>query len=433
MVALSALVWGLIIVRACAPGAERRGGHWALEAILLICGPVLTLTVALYPESAGEPGGIFPMINRAASLGAVALAVVVLLAAIKKPRQHAGLILLAVGAFYSALWMSALAGVVPAFPEAYWTTPLVILPFLIYGGFSTDWLLRTARVSLRLIVVMSFAVMFLMPDIAFNLEEARTVFGINRFQGIVTHPNGFAALAVLGLLLELHGRTGLVWKLLFLAGVVLAQSSTAYIALLIALLVMAGSLSIFLRVAVYIAGLGMVLGVLFGGVDWLQKLLPEQAGTLTGRTAIWEAALFGFQQGPFFGYGPTLLGLEFRNVYLPGFDAAAQAHNQWVQSLGGEGVVGTVALALLVLVLVTAAFRTKGITSGLSVGLVAFLLVRCITETPLRPSGPGSGAFTIILIFGLLAASLSEVGPTPPTTKQAPLPDWTKAREGALL
>jgi O-antigen ligase len=433
MAGLAAIIWGVIIVRAWAPAAKRRGGHWALEAILIICGPIMTATVAMYPPDTASDS-IFPTINRAAALVVVALAVLVLGASFKKPRQHAGWLLFAVVTFYAALGLSTFAGVVPAFPEAYLTTPIVILAFLVYGGYTSAWLLRTAQVVLRIILLLSFAAIFLMPDIAFNLEESRTVFGINRLQGIVAHPNGFAALAVLGFLLELHGRSRLVWKVLFLGAVVVAQSSTGVIALIIALLVMTNAFSKFVRVFLYLGGVVVLLAALFGFGEWLvATFVPEQAATLTGRTAIWAAALYGFQLSPIFGYGPTLLSADYRGLYLQNFEAAGQAHNQWVQTLGGEGMVGAASLVILALVLIMAAAHTKHSTSGLSVALVAFLVIRCVTETPLRPSGPGAGVLTLIVIFGLLATSLSELGPKePPQPKQAPRPDWANPRQGAV-
>lgn len=431
MMGLVFLTWGIIVVRAWAPAAARRGGHWALEAILLICGPITTVAIAMYPEDVTS-GGVFHAINRAATLVTVALSLLVIFKAVETPRKHAGAILAAVVAFFCALGISTFAGAVPAFPEAYWTTPLILLAFVVYGGYTSEWLLRTARIMLRVILVLSFAAMIFMPDIAFNLEQPRTFFGINRLQGIVTHPNGFAALAVLGIFLELHARSRLAWRLLFVMAVLLAQSSTGLIALVIGLLVMQNALSKAARVLLYLAGVAALLAAIFGAGDWLvTTLLPEQAATLTGRTAIWAAALQGFRLSPVFGYGPTLLGEEFRNDYLPNFGAAAQAHNQWIQTLGGEGLLGAASLVILGLVLIVAAARTRHATSGLSVALVAVLLIRCVTETPLRPSGPGAGTLTLIVILGLLATGLSDLGPkAEPQLRQAPqTPRKTAARQ----
>lgn len=433
LIALAALVWGVIIVRAWAPAAARRGGHWALEAILVICGPITTVTIALYPED-GSSSGPFPAINRAATLVAVALAALITFKAVHAPRKHAGVLLAAVAAFYGALGVSTFAGAVPAFPEAYWTTPLILLAFLMYDGYSSEWLLRMARIVLRIILLLSLAAMFLMPNVAFNLEESRTVFGIHRLQGVMTHPNGFAALVVLGFFLELHARTRLGWRLIFVAAAVLAQSSTGVIALVLGLLVMQNALSKFARVLIYLAGTAALLAATFGAGGWVMAtFLPEQSATFTGRTAIWAAALQGFRLSPIFGYGPTLLGDEFRNRYLPNFSAAAQAHNQWMQTLGGEGLIGAASLVILGLVLIVAAARTRDATAGLSVALVVFLIIRCVTETPLRPGGPGAGTMMLIVVFGLIAATPSEQGSkAEPKAAAAPRPDWAKPRSGTV-
>ncbi len=424
--ALAGLVWAIIIIRAWAPAAERRGGHWALEAILYICGPATTIFVALYPVD-GSMTGPLPGLNRAATLAALALAVIAMIDSPRHPRRHTGGVAVGVLIFYLAFWLSAIGGVVPAFPEAYWTTPLIVLAFLFHGGYSKEWLLRTVRIALRIILVLSVGVMFLLPDMAFNLEESRTLFGLHRLQGIVTHPNGFAALAALGFLLELHARSRFYWKVLFIVGFVLAQSTTAYIAVIVGLLVMRSALSKTLRVLLYMGGMAVGFGVIFGAGPWLvSTFVPESAGTFTGRTAIWAAALRGFQMNPAFGYGPTLLDEEFRNHYLPNFEAAAQAHNQMIQTLGGEGLVGLTALAILMLVLLVAAVRSYSATGGLSVALLVFLAVRFVTETPLRPSGVGTGTLVLVVIFGLLAASQTAPGTAAKAEKALARsrPDW---------
>lgn len=427
LVCLAGILWAYLIVGAWRPAAERRGGYWALEAILLICGPITTVAIAMYPPG-GTPS-VFQEINHGANLTAVALAAWVILKAVSHPRKNAGWVTFAVLTFYAVLGVSTVGGVVPDFPEAYWTTPLVVLAFLVYGRYSSEWLLKMSRLVIRLIVVLSFAAILLLPQIVFNLEEARTVFGIHRLQGLMGHPNGFAALAVVGFMLELHARSRLIWRGMFLVAVILAQSTTGIIALVIGLLVMTNALSKAFRVALYLGAVATLLIALFGGNEWLMStFVPEQAGTLTGRTAIWAAALVGFQLNPWFGYGPTLLGQEYRNSYLPNFDAAAQAHNQFVQTLGGEGITGLASLVILISVLLFAAFRVRKSTDGLSVALVMYLVVRGVTETPLRPAGPGSTTFILIVVFGLLVATLSEIAAESPA-----IDDHAKSRSEPKL
>lgn len=401
-IGLAFAVWAVILIPAWARSAERRGGVWSLEGLMFICGPMMTLAIALYPATDASSGP-FPMINRYAGYAAAALSLVAILSSLQTPRRGASGLITAVLMFYAALWLSALAGVVPAFPEPYWTTPLMVFAFLLHGGYSREWLLRTTRIAVRIILILSFAAMVIKPDIAFNLEEARTVFGVHRLQGILTHPNGFSALMGFGLLLEFRARSRVGWKLLFLAGIVLAQSTTGYIAVVMGILLMQNGLSKFLRGFAYVGAVVALGTAALGGVDWLISFLPDKVDTLTGRTVIWSAALQGFQLGPIFGYGPTLLDIDFRGQYLPNFDAAAQAHNQWVQSLGAEGILGVSSLAILTLVMLAYAFRARA-RDGLSLALVATLIIRGMTETPLRPSGFGLSTLMFVVTLAVLVA-----------------------------
>lgn len=379
-----------------------------LEGLIFICGPLSTLAVAMYPLTGGA-SSLFTVFNRALAYVAIALSVAAILGAVRTPSRKATGLLVSVVLFYAALFMSSIGGIIPAFPEVYWTTPLVVFAFLFNQRYSLEWLLRMARIAVRVIVILSFAMLFVAPETAFNIEEARTVFGFHRMQGIVAHPNGFSAIAGFGFLLELHSRSKIAWRILFTLAIVLAQSTTAYIAIVTGLLVMHTVLGKFLRFSLYIAGVALLSLAAFGGNGFLSQLLPEKASTLTGRTDIWAAALYGFQQSPIWGYGPTLLGDEYRSMYLPNFDAAAQAHNQWIQTLGGEGLVGLFSLMILTTVMLVYAVRSRVATSGLSMAMVLFLVVRCVTETPLRPSG--FNIMTLMLVVTLCTLAASDRGP----------------------
>lgn len=406
---VTTLVWSLILVPKWAAASSRRGGQWYLEAILLACGPLTTSLIAMYPRGQGSTfNGPFPALNGALSFLTAVVALVALVIGMRTPRKHAGPVIVAVLLFYFALLLSVLGGVVPSvLPEAYWLTPLVVLAFLVNGQYTFEWLQWISRVTLRIMMILSLAAMAL-PEVGFNYDETRSVFGIPRFQGITEHPNTLAALAVVGLLLELSARSRLTWKLLFVAAIVLAQSSTSYFMVVIGALLVTTWASKIVRALLLPAF--VVVGIIalfdFGIVQGaVASLLPETTGTLNGRTRIWEAALFGFQQSPIFGYGPAFLSDDYRAMYLPNFPAATHAHSQWYQSLGGTGVIGLVTLLILVAVLVVFALKSRRATNGITVAILVAMMIRSFAETPLRPTGVSVTTYLLVLTLAIIAGA----------------------------
>lgn len=425
LAAAAALVWLIIIVKTWAPAARTRGGYWYLEALFLTAGPAAMLTTALENSETG----LAPVAARAGqgiTLAVVSLALLALVRAHKTPRRGTGWFVLAVCAYYGSLYLSAAFGVIPSLPTSYTVTPLIVLAVLCHGGYTFDWLVKTGLVALRIAVVASFAVILVLPEMAFNLEESRTLFGINRLAGIAGHPNGLAALAAVGLLLELRSGSRLYWKLLFVGALLLAQSSTGYVIAAVGLAIIVWTSMQTVRTMLIMTGVGLGIASLFFLAEaqaFLAVALGGDALTFNGRERIWDAAMYGFTQNPVFGYGPELLNANYRYMFFPGFDAASHAHNQFIQTVASSGIVGVAALTLLLMTLLVAAFRTAVATRGLTLALVAFLLLRCISETPLKPGGASFSSFTIALIVSLLALAWTErEGPLREPSKPAQLP-----------
>ncbi len=309
--------------------------------------------------------------------------------------------------FYTVMFLSAAVGYRPA-PVAETTVLAVIalLPFVLDGEYSRDWLLTEVRRVLRFVVFASFIAAILIPSMVFRVGDVggREVFGVPRFDGIAGHPNAMAIFALMLVLLEVHsGRR--FWIVAGAAALVLSQSTTAWVAALICLSLMRTPLTRVFRfllaaVAVAVAAISII--------DWptVGKLIPSTWSTATGRTTIWEAALQGFYLNPTFGYGPSFLDLEYRTRYLGEFDAAAQAHNQFIQTLGQNGLIGLSALLALYVIGARRALTMATASSGLSLALMALLLVRSMTETPLRVGGVEPTLLLLILVFGYLAAPL---------------------------
>lgn len=400
---LAFLLISALVIRVWAPAARRRGGVWYLEFLMFCCGPATMLVIALYPED-GSMGGPFPAVNRGLTLLATAVSIIGVIANLKAPRRHIAGAIAALVLFYLTLILSALGGVIPALPEAYLTTPLLLIAVLTSSHASYGWFVRTSLYALRSIILLSIIFAIAFPPLAFNTEESRTVFGLNRLEGISHHPNVLAMLAALAILLEVSQRSRLIWQLLALATLVVAQSTTGYIAAATGFVVLRAASSAFVRRAAIVTVIAaLAAAILAPSVmsRFVESLIPDKAVDFTGRTGIWDAAMQGWLVSPVWGYGPTLLDETYREMYLPGFDAAAQAHNQVVQTLAGSGVVGLIALLILTAVLAQYSFQIGKADGRLALAALVALLVIGVTETPLRPAGASSVTLLVIIIVGL--------------------------------
>lgn len=407
-----AVALGVWIV-ALGPGWIRRtseaGGHWALAGIVYLAGPINVLIQLTYPNGA-DPQGLGLLLARANTVASWSLGAIALTSALRAPRRGRAALTAALLLFYACLLVSSAFGYQPAPPqEAYFITPLLVVPFVLHGGYRWSWLADVLRKALRAIVIFSLLSVVLIPSVAYDQECCREIFGIERVQGVTGHPNTLAILACFLVILELRGGR-LLWTLPPLLAMLLAQSTTGWVALTLGLLVLAGRLGSTTRVAAIAFALG---GLVFAVSDpnVVNDFLPPDFWTFTGRTTIWQAALHGFFLDPVFGYGPNLLDDQYRSVYLGSFDAAAQAHNQFVQTLGSTGLVGAASLVVLLVVVYVTSVRAAGRTGGLSLALALALSARLLSEIPLTPQGSTATLLLVIAVVGVSSAGAPEPPP----------------------
>jgi hypothetical protein len=324
---LAVVPWALILIPGWNSAAQRRGGAWELEALLFLCGPIAATLVAFYPADGSGPGAL-GYANRLITNLAYVLAILGIARGMKARVKKPTGLLAALLVYYFSLIASGIGGVVPGIPEAYCLTPLVVLAFVLNAGCTLEWFLRSTLVSIRTIVVLSLISPLLVPDVTFNTADIRTVFGLDRLQGITSHPNTLGILAAVGCVLELQRRSrlGHMWRLCMIVAVVLALSSTAYLALIAGALLIASRFGRVLRTAVLSVGaLGAAMVLVSTEVSRaVSSFLTTDEATklLNGRTGISEAALVGFYQNPVLGYGPSLLDAKYRQLYLPNFASA---------------------------------------------------------------------------------------------------------------
>ncbi|MFB9991216.1 O-antigen ligase family protein [Deinococcus oregonensis] len=239
--------------------------------------------------------------------------------------------------------------------------------------------------------------------------------GLNvRLHGLQPHGNGLGYIAATVLLLSLYaplrfGRWDWLWQLSALACLVLSQSKTMWLATALGVGVYAlsqvGQLPPIKRGLSQLVLTAAILAGLFA-VTVAAPQLDEADLTLTGRTNVWAVTLKEFQTNPVAGYGPALWGEEYRNAQGSGFAWVGQAHNQIVQTVGQSGAIGAAGLAFALLSLIGMAWRSRTMTSGASLALLTLLIVRGVSETPLR-FGLDTGALVVLAVY-LLATATSD-------------------------
>ena len=118
-----------------------------------------------------------------------------------------------------------------------------------------------------------------------------------------------------------------------------------------------------------------------------------ETGTFNGRTVIWQAVIDSFGSNPIFGIGPGGWARLVATYHLP--DYAVEGHNQVIDTLGKQGVVGLTMLAIWVAVAVFTIFKLKGQRRVLPAALLGFMVGRSAFEVPLDVYFIGPGTISI--------------------------------------
>lgn len=361
--------------------------------------------------------------------------------------------------------VSAFLGTKPTFSHQMLYAPLFALGMFAYGQHNAWRMVLLVRAALLAFLVVSLLCLPVRPAM---VAETNYGFGLVagfalRFYGFATHPNTLAPLCfVLMCCLLLRPFSSkllqrLAWGVAWIC-LLLTQSKTSVglTGLLIALLwgreqVVAARQSggiVALRarvmtlvttavVVVALVAVAALLLTLFSGAaaTKIGRVFENmQVTSLTGRTTIWAQTLKAVGENPLFGYGPGLWGIEYRMKTGLFF---THAHNQYLQTFGAGGLLGLSALAVYLVVLMRAAWKTRKATHGVSVALAAYLILRGLTEVPLSVSAAMQAEFLVqmflfVLCVGALrgevlpaaVAAAGAVGPSrvrPPAFRPAPV------------
>jgi O-antigen ligase len=211
-----------------------------------------------------------------------------------------------------------------------------------------------------------------------------------RFKGLLTHPNFLAPFAAVGCVVTAANLTKWRCAAFSIFGLTLWFTDTrtpvfatfVVLSLLCLLIVLQRRPSISSK-SLWAIGSSVMTALLILVIVVLQRgSNSAEFGTLNGRTRLWPQAISYWETSPLIGVGPKAFDLEFR--VTNNLEWAHGAHNQFLQTLASEGLVGVLALACVIVgggLAVRAAEGRHKLTLGL-ISLSVFAVF--LTETPLR-------------------------------------------------
>ena len=276
------------------------------------------------------------------------------------------------------------------------------LPLMRFSGVAgvAKWVVLVLNVGSLVAAVIA-------PNFVLHRPDPGYLPGINwRLFGLTPHANTLGPIALLAILLELKWpsrlRLARYLHLISAASVLLlAQSKTAWGAafVILAFVVVPNALrqgtgntattrdftrAVWTLLALIVVAIASAaLMTVFNGADYLQN--KSDLTSLTGRTDIWDITLSAWRDNIFFGYGSEIWGAKRRSEF--GLYHVGQAHNQVVQTLGEAGLFGLLLLIVYLGTLLRAALAHFTASRGVVLSLLLLLLVRCVTEAPMRAEG----------------------------------------------
>lgn len=325
--------------------------------------------------------------------------------------------------------ISSFFGTYPSF------SPGLLYPlfFLLVLSVDQSWdlkdLITSIKTGLVIIFLFGFALAAVKPSLVFEGNAAGS-FSILpfRYWGATPHANAAGSIAVLYLFLEVLSPTRkTIFRFIGISAaiitIILSQSKTALIGFVFCLGCIwlvpstanleADTKNNNIKTTLKLLSILLIPTVIYiiisiGSHDVnIDRIFGSDTGksvtTLTGRTRIWEVALREWENNQIFGYGPNLFNTEHR--MRAGMPFAFHAHNQFIQSLAQSGLIGLAGLLLLLISLSLKLISRTIATRGISLALLIFLFIRCITEVPLRSGNMISGEYIYLLAIVAIAMS----------------------------
>jgi exopolysaccharide production protein ExoQ len=160
---------------------------------------------------------------------------------------------------------------------------------------------------------------------------------------------------------------------------------------------------------------------------FLRGQTPEYVASFSGRDELWDTALAVFLERPLFGHGYVAVreALMSQSTWLTG-----HAHNGFLESLLGVGMVGAALLWVPVLILLCSSFlrmmRTEPSAAfgvAYTASAISFLVLCSLLETSFA-GPPGHEVLLLLLLvfsFSALAREASPTGMPAPVNRSVPL------------
>lgn len=449
--------FGAVLAVVCASREIHRFGPHAVVAFflwLILLGPTARLVVAPreYLTEAGitmseytAVAGWVSWVLRLSSMAIVGVAAAVIFLWFIHRQRQPGATLLAVslGGLFVAMLTSATLGERPNFIHNSYYAIFLMASLLALPRLAPEQVARQAKHVLMAIMIGSLVLAALFTSRFVQTNHVGLIPGFHiRLHGLAPHANSLAPLALLYLLLAAWVKSRPPWHYIGLAAaalvLLLTQSKTVWGAgLLIVLTVTAFRLHRqfvqelrtaqlgWATLTTFGIGLGATLVAFWLFSDAASSMLQtvqrqEGVSTLTGRTNIWRTTIETWQRNPVFGYGPNLWDLEFR-ILNQGALAAWHAHNQYLQALGEAGLVGLAATVFYTGVLIHYGLKFAQRTQGISLALVLLMLVRTVSEIPLRLNVLLDTTFFVhFVVFTLFLMLAREAAAVPAATTTPP-------------
>lgn len=299
------------------------------------------------------------------------------------------------------------------------TAALVVLLAVAVTGEGLETVKGRATRILRCYTWGSLATYIILPawSVVPIWHEGRAFFGLSsRFVGLTPSPGYIGLIAAFSFMVEIFpmGKLrGWLPSAACAVGIcVWSQGRTVIIVVMVALVVAYVARARSLRgllvavLAISSAGVGSLL-VPAVGDSVFGVFGSDRAEALTsGRTDVWSIALREFSRSPWLGQGSSLFSSEYweRSAAQSGPNFA-NAHNQVLQALAQGGLLGLLALALLIWALIRLALDTRVATGWLSIAAVGALVAQLAFSTPLRISGFSVNLLCVAVCVGLMAGS----------------------------
>ena len=302
----------------------------------------------------------------------------------------------------------------PEFNDANFRFPIVGLAVLLALPINHKWALKHILYSLLIIIYASLISIIIDPNWAMMPYGASVIPGLNfRLFGVTSHPNAlgyYASFSSLIIVYQLRKPNKqkiflIISYICTILVLILAQSKTAWVST-------AAAYSVIIIYDAFKAklkgksGIRLILMMcVFVGITSIivlnsNKLIKnEMLMTFSGRTYVWSTAFEIFKKYPIFGYGPTLWSIESRQNIFDGRLWAGQAHNQFLDTISTNGIIGLLSISIYLIIFFLKANKLLRITGGISLALFVNLLFRSLMESPISPGLSDYSQLFIYIFF----------------------------------